>query len=316
MIGLNAYRMDTAVAQLFANQDFRNAVFSGTQNDSFEGQSFTASWSIGAPPSFDLRSPATDEWNNSLKADGTQTMPTPNCFIININALNVNLVLAGVPKQSTIQLSAVCSASTSGNAVALHADAVIIDLSNSKPIDKYMIKHILIPKVLDFANTTLKGMHIPIPSFMGVTLTPPSISILNKSLITGFNLAGRPQPDLTGVPLPGTSFFALASPALVQQVVNYVVTNNLRGKQFSTSGSEGAAGFSADYNASGTVNSITANISSSNLTTLNATINASLTATGGISTPIGYVIQAGQVVYQGIQTAAGTVAHYANPSNW
>jgi hypothetical protein len=315
LIGLQAGRINTAIAQVFQNQTLRDKIFSGTQTGDFENVSYTASFQLNSAPGLEFRSPTTDEWNNSIKENGNPGIPVANPLIVNLPSLTGGFTSGGQSNQSTFPLKVICSASNNGNKIALTAYSVIVNLSGLSPIDAYVITNFLIPAVLSGIDQTLAGLTIPIPSFAGVSLTPPSVAISGSTLVIAFNLVQDAQPNLQGYPIPPDSFFVLASQALVQAAVNYVTTQNIQGQTFNKSGSTGAAGFGADYSVSGNVNSITVQ-TTNNPVQLHATVDFGLAASAGIDLPFGYILQGGEIIWDGLKDAGNTIIHALDPSNW
>lgn len=315
LIGINADRLNQIINQAFSNQAMRAHFFTGTQGGVFQSVNYTANWQLQSVPSVELRTPTQDEWNQSIKADGNRALPVANAFITNLNDLSISLTLAGATKQTSTSVKAICTASVNGNTTSISALAVIVDLSGCAPFDLFITKTFIIPNVLTSVTSTLSGINVQPPSISGINLTPPTVAIQNNALLLAFNLVQDSQPDLTGFVAPSQPFFILASQDLMQAAVNYVVTNNIQGKSFSKSGSDGALGFSGEYSANGNVNGISVN-TTNNPTQLHANVNFSLSASAGISTPLGYIIEGGKVILSGLETAGETIGHYANPSNW
>ena len=315
LIGLQANKLNAALAQVFRNPALSDKIFGGVQSGDFEGVPYTVSYKLHAAPVLELRSPTADEWNKSIKEGGNPGIPVANAFIVDLPSLNGSFESGGQTKQSDFAIKAICNASNNGGKPVLTAYSVVVDLSGLSPIDKFVTIQFLIPKILSAVNETLAGLTIPVPSFAGVSLTPPSVAIINGTLLIAFNMVNNAQPNLQGYPVPGNPFFVLGSQALVQAAANYVVTHNIQGQSFHKSGNEGSAGFSAGYNVNGTVNHVLVQ-TSGNPVMLHATVDLGLSASAGIDTPLGYIVQGGEVIWNGIKSAGEAVGNALNPTKW
>ena len=315
LIGLRADKLNAALAQAFKNPSVAEKIFSGAQTGSFEGVSYTASYKLNTAPLIDLRPPTPDEWKNSIKEGGNPGSPVANAFIVELPALAGSFSSAGVSKNSVFALKAICNASNSGGKVVLRAYSVVIDLSHLSPIDKFATIKFLVPKILSAVNATLSGVAFPIPSFAGISLTPPAVAIESGVLLIAFNMVNHPMSGLQGIQTPNHPLFVLASPGLVQTAASYMVTHNIQGQSFNKSGSQGGGGFSAGYEVSGSVRGIHVQ-TTVNPMLFHATVDLGLTASAGIDTPLGYVVKGGQLIYEGLKTVGETVGNAMNPTNW
>ena len=306
LIGINEGRLDVIMSQVYASPALRKSLFSGTQTGSYTGINFTVTWSLGAAPTISLRSPTPTEWTESIQAGGSPVAPQSGAFIVNLSSLSVKLVASGETVDTTVPVKAICTVATHGSALSIAALSVIVNLSNSSPLDKYMISNVLVPNILAMLSKALSAIHIPNLSFAGISLTPPVVEILNGYLLTAFNLVQDGTPSIGSVPIPtGDPFFALLSRQLTQSVVDYEVRTNLQGQQFHKNGSEGGGGFSADYSAVGAIASISAS-TTSNPQKLHVNVSLNMSASAGISTPIDAIIG-------GLETAGKAII---NPDTW
>lgn len=319
IIGMNAVRLNEAIAQLHRNNSIRNRLFKNGQSGNFSGLPYKGTWDVQAAPTIELRPPTNAEWGKSIRADGSKGVPTDNAFITNLSKLAVSLTTAGETKNSVLPVKAICTANVVRGKVTLTTHSIIVNTSGLSPIDEFFIIGILVPQVLAAVNATLSGVKIPAPRFMGVSLTHPAVDIVNSRLIVAFNMIQHSQPIVQG-PFPNSHpFFILTSRALNQAVVNYVVSRNIQGKSFKKRGSEGAAGFSATYEARGKVQGI--KVSTTNVPTrLKTNVDLRMSASAGINTPVGMVINAaGNVVKDvadAIVDAGEKVINVFNPSKW
>jgi len=337
VIGLGADRLNTAIAALFQYQALREHLFSGNQNGEFEGVAYSVSYQINAAPTIELRPPTAQEWNSSIKAGGNTAPPVGNAFLVNLSALNGDFKSGGSDKKASFSVKAVCSAGHAGDKILLSAYSVILDLTALSPMDKFIVTGFLIPRILQGVNQLLAGLVIPTPSLPGVSLTPPSAAVLNNTLVVAYNLVNKGQPDFAAFPLPAKDFFVLMSQPLTQAAANYAATHNIQGQTFDKSGSQGGGGFSADYHVNGRVNNVQVQTTGDPVK-LHATVDLSLQASAGINLPFGYILQAGELVYNtvkdgavtagnaikdgfeqagnAIKSGAETVGNALNPTNW
>lgn len=313
LVGMNAGKLNQAISQIYTNNNIRQNLFKGSQSGNYSGTAYSLNWDVQSAPQVELRPPTADEWSNSIKGDGTVAAPSDNAFIVNLPQLAIDLQ-ANPPLKTTVPVKAICVAKAQGSSLSITSLAVIINISGASDFDKYLIRYILVPAVLNVVNKTLRGLNIPAPSFGGISLTPPAVNVQNGYLLMSFNLVQSGAPSFGGN-IPNDPFFILMSPQLCQFAANYGVKNLVQGKNFSSGGSKGGGGFSASYSVVAVVNN--ASVSTTpDPTTLNAGISLSMSASAGIDLPLNYIIQGGQVVVNAIVDAGKTVVHVLNPSNW
>jgi hypothetical protein len=169
------------------------------------------------------------------------------------------------------------------------ANSVVIDRSTLSRADRYAADHVLIPQVLAAITQALNGLNVAPPSFAGVSLTLPTVAVINGKLVVGFNMVQHAQPNLNGTVIPDRSFFVIASQYLLQVAANYAATTEIQGKRFHKDGSDGAAGFSANYSADAVVDSVSMQ-PTGNPAVYRANVSIGMRAGGGISTPIDVII--------------------------
>jgi hypothetical protein len=307
IVGISAERLNLAVSQLFKKPQLQSQLFSGAEESILGNIPVKGVWQIKESPVFFLRPPTQYEWDNSIKSNGTKATEQTNTFVVNLPALHVTLDAAAKKKETNVPATLICAASVSGYSFSLEALAVVVDLTGSSPTDLFIFKSLLIPKVLTVVTSAIKGITFPMPSFAGVSLTSPGISIVNNKLIVAFNLSQKATPVPGDVSLPDKSFFILMSKDLIQQATNYLVVQNIQGKTFDQRDSKGAIGFTGEYRAYGKFNSVTVH-TTKNPAVLSAQMNLNLSAWAGITTPVGYIIEQGKVVIDKARQAAEEAA--------
>lgn len=305
LIGMNETRLDLVTAQVFASPSLRKTLFSGSQNGSYTEIPFSMTWSVNAAPTFSLRPPTADEWSGAIKSGGSPVAPQAQAFVLNLSSLSIKLTASGQTVDTTVPIKAICVVAARGAALSIEPLAVVVNTSQSSPLDRYMISNVLVPDILNLLSQTLSGIPIPSLSFGGISLTPPVVQITGSYLVVAFNLVQDGTPSLAGVQLPSDPFFVLLSPALVQSAVDYQVRTNLQGQTFNKSGNEGGGGFSAEYSTAGSIAGISVSTTPNPLA-LRANVSLTMSASAGINTPAGVVID-------GIKKAGEAII---NPDTW
>ncbi|MCY4045403.1 MAG: hypothetical protein OXE99_10005 [Cellvibrionales bacterium] len=323
LVGLSETKLNLMIQQAYDSESLKDSLFSGGESGSFTGMSYNLNWQVKTAPTLVLGAPSNDDWSQAIKEDGQTIAPQSGAFMVDISALSLKLVTVAENLDTTIPVKAICAASVNGNALSIEAKAVIVNLSNATAMDKFVISKVLIPGLLKMLNQTLSGLKIPELNFAGISLTAPVVEMKSGYLLAAFNLVKDGTPSVGDVAIPSDAFFALMSQELVQNVVNYEVQHNVQGKKFDKSGSEGAAGFSANYHAWGKIESLSVKTTSNPLK-LNASADLSMSASAGIDTPLGFLSDAAGAVVDGVSTAANAVADGAkqaaetivNPDTW
>lgn len=312
VIGLSAAKLDQVVRQIYSNPHLRESVFAGSKSATYAKVNATISWEAQSPPTVELRAPTPGEWKGAIKENGNPAPPCDGAFIVNLSKLSLKVDASPEKLDTTVPLSVICAAQSSGERLSLTAIAVRVNLSNATPLDKFLIERVLVPGILGMVNKSLGGLKIAAPTFGGVTFTAGTVVVASDHLLLGFNLAQRGAPALEGVQVPGDPFFVLMSPALLKVAVDYEVQKNLQGQPFNKHGSAGGGGFSGNYDASGSIREISVTPTGSPIT-FHAQTSLSLTASAGIDLPGGFIIDAGKVV---ANTAEKVVEKIIDPDTW
>ena len=321
LVGLNQDRLNLITQQAYASEALRQSLFVGAESGSYSGVSYSLNWQVASAPELSLREPTSDEWRQAIKEDGKTVAPQSSAFLVDIQKLSLKLKTDTENLDTTIPVQAICTAGTHGNTLVISALAVIVNLGNASALDRFVISRVLIPGILKMLNRALSGLQIPSISFAGISLTPPVVELRDKYLLAAFNLVKDGTPAIGDAQIPSDSFFALLSNELVQSAVDYEVRSNIQGQQFNKSGSEGAAGFSANYHAWGKINGLSVKTTSTP-TKLSADASISMSASAGIDTPLGVVTgaisDAANTVADGVETAAKAIVNPDtwNPSKW
>jgi hypothetical protein len=280
-IVMNQAALNGVLASLFAQQNLRSQLFSGSQQASVLGTKTTVSWSVLQTPTVTLSPPSAQQWSQAIKQDGSTPQPAQNALVVSFPALQVSETSTN---PSTVPVEAIVVASiNSKNALSLAPVAVIVDLSKASTFDQTLYKEIIIPQVLNLTTSMLSGEQIPNISFQGVQFGSLVLSVGNGLLAGVANLNGKPAPaapDLTS--LPNQNFYILLSHDAMQQIAS-TGSHQLQGQSTHTSGSKSFGIGSADYNAGIKLNNASASVSSSDLTRVNASVDVSASASAGIN---------------------------------
>lgn len=289
LIGVNEARLNGILAQVFASPQLRQSVFIGGQAGNYSGVDFRVNWTLNAAPTLSLRPPTLQEWQASIKGGGSPATPQAGAFIVNLSSLTVKLDATGQTLDTTVPVTAICTIAISGTTISFTALGIIVNLSQASDLDKYMISNVLVPEILAMLTKALSGVAIPKINIAGIPLTPPVVGITHGYLLTAFNLGQFGTPSVENVAIPGDPFFALLSQRMLQTAVDFEVRSNLQGKTFDKSGSEGGGGFSAGYSVHGEIQRIAVSVTP-NPTVLHANVSLGMSASAGINTPVGEII--------------------------
>ena len=290
LVGMHQDRLNLIANQVYASDSLRKSLFSGSESGNYSGTAYSLHWSVDAAPKLSLRTPTTAEWSQAIKADGNTVAPQSGAFIVELSKLSIKLTTNSTDNiDTTIPVTAICTATADGTTLSVKALAVIVNLSQATAFDQFIISKVLVPAILNMLNQVLAGVQIPQISFAGISLTPPVVEINNGYLLTAFNLVKDGTPSIGNAALPTDSFFMLLSNELVQSTVDYEVRTNIQGQKYSQTGSESAAGFSANYHVWGQIKSISVT-TTSNPVKLHANASLTMSASAGIDTPVNKVI--------------------------
>lgn len=274
--------LNKIAASLFGRQSLRGKLFSGSQSILIAGVNASVGWSIEAPPLVSLNPPTPAQWAASVKKDGTALQPAENAFLVHIPHIKVQKSASGGVTEADTSFDAICTASLVQNAITIVPLAVVIDLSQASKIDKVIYDKILIPRVLDMVGSMLSGRQLPNIDFQGATFGPFVIAVGGGLLAAAANASGKPAPQTPSIgSLPKGRFSVLMSPETMQTLANKG-TSSLQGKSTGASGSQSFGIGKANYSANVRLNSVSASVSPSDLTSVNASIGVQVSAGAGI----------------------------------
>lgn len=270
------------VASLYGRPSFRSKLFSGNQPIQIAGVNATVGWSVEAPPLVSLNAPTKAQWDASVKKDGTLTAPIAPAIVVHIPQIKVQKTASGSVMETTTSFDAICTVRLSQNSITIEPLAVVIDLTQASKIDKVIYDKILIPRILDMVGTMLSGRQLPNIQFQGVSFGPFVLAAGNGLLAVAANLAGKPVPQSPAIgSLPRGRFSVLMSPETMQLLADQG-TRSLQGKSTGASGSQSFGIGKASYHANVQLNSVSASVSPTELTTVNASIGVQVSASAGV----------------------------------
>jgi hypothetical protein len=153
-----------------------------------------------------------------------------------------------VTTKLTIALTARCQVlSQAGKVSFVPQDVTAAPLSD--PVTNYLVQHVVLPAVKNMLTQLLSGVSIPPIQVANIPLSAPAVGVTNGYVIATVSLASGPAPSPPdgSFPWPGTPFFALLGPALIQQLA--VEATQSATNRFSAGGSGGSgwAGYSWSY---------------------------------------------------------------------
>ena len=243
-------------------------VFSGSKNVNQMGIEYVE-WVISEAPQFNL-SPASVQsagaavagslWQQhgsragsavDVTQDDVHQLVSANLptFEIDFPNVGVNLTPQNNGEPVVYQLSNVkasCYVQVSGSTISLVPQTVTCDPLQD-PTDQFFVNLIILPAVQSALQSLLSGLTIPPISFDGITLSTPSIAIVDGYIVAAVNLAakGTPAPADAGS-WTSSGFSLLVSQDLLQTAAAS------QGKTFQDSGSGGshAGGYDWSYSLS------------------------------------------------------------------
>jgi hypothetical protein len=293
-LGVSAPALDQWLSSLFGTPALRESLFSGTTTQDLPGTgTTTVTWSLQAAPTVTLADPG-PLWQTAIGPNGgAPPAQVPNAFTVQLNQLNLMLTMPNQPAEATATNATVLvAAGMSGSLLQISPLGLVVDLDQLSPNEETIYHYIVIPKIMQIVHTALGGYQIPQLSPLGVALSAPSLAVSNGILLTAMNLGGTTPgtPELDGP--PSDPVFLLASASAVQAFVNAGV-QQLAGTNRSVGGSDSFGIGSASYNASVTLDSVSVQVNSGDLTQATAQVNVSAGASADahllfISVGIGY----------------------------
>jgi hypothetical protein len=261
-IGINQAQLNSA-SQAVYSALYPN-VFKGSASGQFAGETYTVDYDVKAAPAFDLSVPTDREalmaWGRGQLAAGGHDLaafepllPTLAAnvpgFAVNFAQVDLNLVPSsgGSAIPLVLGLTALCHVEVSGSTVSF-APYQVTAQATGNPETQALVQALVVPQIMAMAQSLLSGLTIPPLSVAGVSLSPPSIGIVNGSVIAAaaVNAATPPPPD-GSTAWPSTPFFALLSANAIQALA--VQEMSSISNHYSDSGSGGGcvAGYDWSY---------------------------------------------------------------------
>jgi hypothetical protein len=312
-IGADEATLTRTLGQLYARPGLRDRLFRGEQVADLSGVQVPVGWDIQAAPSVRLSAPTEPQWKEAVKEDGNTPQPTQNAFILHLPTVHVSRKqTSGESQDATLPIDVICTAAIDGNRLKLDAEAVIVDLSAAPKFDQLIYRRLIIPQIIKLADSALTAQQFPALQLGGMRFGVAVLAIGDGRAVAVASLEGRPTPP---APSPGGfavgGFFALLSRDALQSGVRDAVRGFV-GKSIPTSGSKGFGLGTADYSASVTISSASAEPAPNDLLTLTGSIGLSASASGGISvvdTITKGLETAGQTIAEGAKTAGEAIAN-------
>lgn len=292
VVGLQAGRLNSAIAQVYARPDIKSRLFRGSGDMSRDGVSVKVAWELSSAPQLAFRAPTTAEWNVSVAANGRKPRQISDTFIVTLPNLKIKFTDRVSSKNRNVSLRLICRAKTLHRSASLEALAVIVDKNNFSDWDNFFWTMKVFPQIIKDGNTILSGFRIPAPSIPGVSLTAPTVDIVGNALVLSFNLSNQGQASIAGLSIPNKSFFTLLSQELAQRAINHVVTKDIQGESFSKSGNGPSfLGFKGGYRANARVDRINVKTTNNPLR-LNCGVEIGMSASASVDTPVDEIVDA------------------------
>jgi hypothetical protein len=185
--------LNMALGSLFERPSLRASVFSGRLRGS--GLPLSVDWSIDRAPQVSLDPPTSAQWADAVKADLTVPEPAADALVVTIPVLSLLRERGdGSVDHSTTSVAAICVLTVTGSTIAIKPLAAVVDLSAALPVDRALLRAVIIPKALQIAAQLFTGLAIPVISVLNVGFTAPVLTI-GRGRITGVaNLVPKDLP--------------------------------------------------------------------------------------------------------------------------
>lgn len=311
-VGLTQSGLNSTLASLFGNPTAQAKIFTQSFSQTVGTIPVNVTLTIDSAPTIVLAPPDTTHWQQSYNSKGqtqTGTPPSDNVFQVLISRLSVSGTLAGVPISGSTSFQVYAQVTLTNNTLSFAALSVWLDESewNKMGITTVIVNAIIIPYALDTANKLIGAISVPsIPSSAGVSFQDPILGITNANeLVVATSLTSSPAPSLNSyTPPTGLNVFVQSG----VNVINGVLASQIGNYAFDESTKRGDSAAYASAEIKGTVQSVTASISSG---TTNA--NISLTNVSGYGELGGTATAIAKTVLCPIGTAIDAIS---NPSDW
>lgn len=253
-IGMTQAELD-AVSQSLYTQVYPQ-LFTGSKQVDYSGATFTVSWDITAPATFDLLNPPAAQ--DALRAhlagltgpEGGQPSPdqveaatsSAAAFSFTYPTAALKFTAPNVPEADlTLALTANARIDVTLDGGQMMDVYSLTAPQQADPVENYLLQNVVIPQVLASTQQIFGGVTIPAIQLPGLALGPPVPFVQSSTLIAVANLAGEATP---AVPAPGSfawpssQFFTLLSGNAFQTLTaGYVASSR---NAMSDSGSNGS----------------------------------------------------------------------------
>jgi hypothetical protein len=290
--GIDLTSLNTLLSQYYTSAEQvapGNNPFDGTTSKNVAPLGdVTLTWKLKSAPVLAFGAPSQADWNASLDAAGTTNgaagnpVPTGAVAAVSIANMTASYTVAGVAPVGgeTHNLVAYATLAFPAGEVDVTLVGLTIDESDFAPWDKAIFNTMLVPALFKAVTEMLGVIHVPALSWQGVSLNPVQIALSGNQLTAAATLTTNSAPiDTSGVTWPTDAVFVLASKPLIDAALAAGVKPYV-GKTFSDSGEFKDL---ADWNYSGSLDSISATTGTLSPLTVNASITASLNVGGSLT---------------------------------
>jgi len=271
-VSMDQNTINGVLSQAFGLPRLAN-LFTGTITQDVLGSQASVTWTLNQAPVLSLAEPAANLWNAAVDAQGGHPTQVATSGLITFPSMGLTYNYAGESGTTTIAPSAIWTYTINGADVTVTPVGVILDTSGMSPNVQAIVQYIILPLVMQQAQTYTKTIQLPSGTYGGVSFGTPAMTITNQRLIMVAAIQGQPTPAIpTLSTLPTAPLFIQVSQAAAQAAAT-AGANSYVGQKKTFSGS----GQSADYNGAAVMNAVTITLGSTDPTQVSATITYGLT---------------------------------------
>jgi hypothetical protein len=253
-------------------------LFTGQLNETVLGKPATVTWTIQQAPQISLAQPTTAQWKAAIDAAGGAPTPVTNAGILTLPALKLVFSYDGESGNTTIPASVIWTWAVSGGTLTLTPLAAIVDTSGMSPAAQTIVQYIVLPLVMQQAQTYVKTIALPSVQYGGLNFGTPAAAITADRVIMVAAVAGQPTPAIPDAStLPSDPLFIQVSQNALQSAATAHL-NALIGQSKSFSGSK----YGADYSGSVTLQNGTITLGTPDPTQVSGTVGYGLTASASV----------------------------------
>lgn len=311
-VGLTQSGLNSTLASLFGNSTAQSKLFTQSFSQTVSGIPVDITLKIDSAPTIVLAPPTAAYWQQSYNAQGqTQTgnPPSENVFQILISSLSVSGSVSSVPVSGSTSFQVYAQITFTNNTLSFQGLSVWLDESawNKMGLTTLLVNAIIIPYGLNTVNNLLKAIAIPqIPTFSDISFQTPILGITNANeIVVASSMTTSTAPSLNGY-TPPTSLDIFLQADLA--VTNAVLAAEIKNYTFNESAKSGDSAAYASAAIKGTVQSVSASITSG---TTNAEI--AITNISGYGELGGTATAVAKTLLCPIGTAIDAIS---NPSDW